>query len=200
MDVRFPMIVRPVTLEGTVVRLDPLRGDHVDELTEVGLFPELWSLQPRIVRTVDDMRAYVGLALTEALNGTALPFVIVDRASGRLIGSTRYMDIQPEHRRLEIGATWLTPAHQRTKANTEAKLLLLTHAFETLGAQRVVLKTDMLNTQSQRAMERIGAVREGIFRKHLIAETGRVRDMVYYAILDDEWPGVKQRLTSKLAQ
>jgi RimJ/RimL family protein N-acetyltransferase len=129
---------------------------------------------------------------------TALPFVVIDRASGEAIGSTRYLDVAPRHRRLEIGATWLAPPFQRTAANTEAKLLLLTHAFEALGAIRVVFKTETLNDRSRAALTRIGAVEEGTFRKHLVADTGRARDMVYYAILDDEWPAVKARLVARL--
>jgi RimJ/RimL family protein N-acetyltransferase len=142
------------------------------------------------------MKAYVGKALEEQRQGASLPFVIVHQVSNQVIGSTRYMDIAPAHRRLEIGSTWLTSSHQRTGANTEAKLLLLTHAFETLRVIRVVLKTDALNQQSRRAIMRIGAVEEGTFRKHLVADSGRVRDMIYFSILDTEWPAVKAKLTA----
>jgi RimJ/RimL family protein N-acetyltransferase len=189
------MIVEPVTLSGQVVRLEPMTIDHVPALTRAGLEPELWRLQPRPIDTEDDMRDYVLRALAGQRLGTVLPFTIVDQASDEVIGSTSYLDIAPEHRRLEIGATWLTSAYQRTGANTEAKLLLLTHAFETLGAIRVVFKTEVLNERSRRAIERIGAIEEGTFRKHLIAASGRTRDMVFYAILDDQWPAVKTRLT-----
>jgi RimJ/RimL family protein N-acetyltransferase len=119
-------------------------------------------------------------------------------ASGQAVGSTRYAAIEPLHRRLEIGWTWLARSHQRSGANTEAKLLLLAHAFETLGAYRVEIKTDVLNEQSRRAIERLGAVQEGIFRRHVVTSTGRVRDTVYYAILDSEWPAVRARLRSAL--
>ena len=192
------MDVHPITLTGRVVRLEPMTIEHVEELILVGLEPELWRLQSSPIQTEDDMRDYVLNALDLQRQGAALPFTIVDQTTGKIIGSTRYFDIATEHRRLEIGATWLNSAYQRTGANTEAKLLLLTHAFEILGAIRVVLKTEVLNTRSRRAIERIGAIQEGIFRKHLIATSGRVRDMVYYAIIDDDWPAVKARLASLL--
>jgi RimJ/RimL family protein N-acetyltransferase len=190
--------VQPVTLSGQIVRLEPMTIDHVPDLARVGLEPELWRLQPRPIDTEDDMRDYVLRALDAQSRGSLLPFTIFDRATDQVIGSTSFLDIAPEHRRLEIGATWLTSAYQRTGANTEAKLLLLTHAFETLGAIRVVFKTEVLNERSRKAIERIGAVEEGTFRKHLIAASGRARDMVYYAILDAEWPAVKARLSSLL--
>ena len=187
-----------MTLSGAHVRLEPLSLAHVADLARVGLEPELWRLQPAPVATREDMRRYVEKALEEARRGVSVPFAIVDLATRQIIGSTRYMDIAHEHRRLEIGCTWLTSAFQRTPANTEAKLLLLTYAFETAGVIRVVLKTETLNERSRRAIERLGAVQEGIFRKHLIAESGRPRDMVYYAILAEEWPAVKERLTGML--
>ncbi len=189
------MNVTPVTLVGPVVRLEPLTLDHVPALARVGLAPELWRLIPTAVATAQQMRAYVETALAEQARGTALPFAIVDRASDAAIGSTRFGNIVPEHRRLEIGWTWLAPAFQRTGANTDAKLLLLTHAFETLGAQRVELKTDALNEQSRAAILRIGATQEGIFRRHMITASGRVRDTVYFSIVDSEWPDVKERLS-----
>lgn len=198
MTARHLMHIEPVTLAGQSVRLEPLTIDHVPALTRVGLEPELWRLQPASIESADDIRDYVRNALDEQQRGTALPFVIIDQASGQVIGSTRYFDIAREHRRLEIGATWLTSAFQRTAANTEAKLLLLMHAFERLGAIRVVFKTEVLNEKSRAALTRIGAVEEGIFRKHLLASSGRARDMVYYAILEEEWPAVKGRLTNLL--
>lgn len=188
------MHVEPVTLSGRTVRLEPLTMAHLPALTRVGLEPELWRLQPAPIETADDMRGYVAHAVEEQRRGNALPFAIVDQATGQAIGSTRYFEIAPQHRRLEIGATWLTSAYQRTAANTEAKLLLLTHAFEALGAMRVVFKTEVLNAKSRAALARIGAIEEGVFRKHLIAASGRPRDMVYFAILEEEWPGVKARL------
>ncbi|HYL94080.1 MAG TPA: GNAT family protein [Alphaproteobacteria bacterium] len=192
------MTIEPVTLCGSLVRLEPLTLGHLPALVCVGLEPELWRLQPTHIRSAEDMKVYVEKALEEQRQGASLPFVIVHLASKQVIGSTRYMEIAPAHRRLEIGSTWLTSSHQRTGANTETKLLLLTHAFETLSVIRVVLKTDALNQQSRRAILRIGAVEEGTFRKHLIADSGRVRDMVYFSILDTEWPAVKAKLTAML--
>jgi RimJ/RimL family protein N-acetyltransferase len=192
------MKIQPVTLAGRSVRLEPLSMEHVAALASVGLEPELWRLQPAVIGSIDDMRGYVSSALDDQRRGASLPFVIVDQATGRIIGSTRYMDIAPSHRRLEIGATWITPAHQRTAANTEAKLLLLTHAFDTLGVIRVVFKTERLNEASRKALARLGAVEEGTFRKHLISLAGRPRDMVYFSILDNEWPAVKAGLESRL--
>lgn len=183
---------------GNIVRLEPLTLGHVPALARVGLDPGLWRLQPAPVASLDDMHGYVSNALDEQHLQVALPFAIVDLATDQVIGSTRFMDIAPQHRRLEIGATWLAPACQRTGANTEAKLLLLTHAFETLNAIRVVFKTEALNEQSRKALARIGAVEEGTFRKHLIAASGRARDMVYFSILDTEWPTVKTGLIARL--
>ena len=192
------MKIEPVALAGRHVRLEPLAAGHSGPLARAGLFPELWRLQPSPLATEEDMRAYVRAALDDRDRGSSLPFAIVDPGNGEVIGSTRYMEIAPRHRRLEIGATWITPSRQRSGANTEAKLLLLTHAFETLEAIRVVFKTEASNVQSRRALARIGAVEEGTFRQHLIADSGRRRDMVYFAILDSEWPGVKERLGAML--
>jgi len=193
------MRLEPATLNGSTVRLIPLTLGQVDALAQVGLDEALWRWQPAAVTDRDTMRAYVSAALAEQDRGLALPFAIVDQASDRIIGSTRYMDIAIAHRRLEIGSTWIARAHQRTGANTEAKRLLLAHAFDVLGVQRVVLKTDALNEQSRKAIARLGAVEEGIFRKHLIATSGRVRDMVYFSILDTEWPALKARLAETRA-
>ena len=189
---------KPVVLSGTHVRLEPLTLEHSEALTRVGLHPELWTLQPRLIATAADMRSYVQSALDDQAGGVSLPFAIIDLASAQVIGSTRYMDIAIAHRRLEIGSTWYTPAFQRTAANTEAKLLLLTHAFESLACIRVVLKTETLNTQSRNAILRLGATEEGTFREHLIAESGRRRSMVYFSILEAEWPAIRQRLLDRL--
>ncbi len=187
-------------MNGTHVRLEPMTLEHVDALAEAGLYPELWTWIPTPVTTRDDMRMYVMTALEEASRGSAMPFVIIDQKSSRVIGSTRYANISKADRRVEIGWTWVTPSFQRSAANTETKLLLLTHAFESMGCVRVELKTDALNQQSRNAILRLGAKEEGIFRKHRLTSTGRWRDTVYYSILDDEWPDVKQRLIGKLAR
>jgi RimJ/RimL family protein N-acetyltransferase len=190
------MVVAPVTLRGPVVVLEPLSLDHVEPLSRVGLDPEIWRWNPSAVATPDEMRAYIQTALEEQRRGIAVPFAIVHAPTGEVIGSTRYANIVPEHRRLEIGWTWIAPRFQRTAVNTNAKLLLLTHAFETLGANRVELKTDALNEQSRAAILRIGAVQEGIFRRHMVTDSGRLRDSVYFSIIASEWPAVKARLLS----
>ncbi|WLW58906.1 GNAT family protein [Achromobacter aegrifaciens] len=190
--------LQPVTLAGEVVRLEPLTASHAEPLAQVGLHPELWRLQPEPVQTLDDMQRYVDRALAGQRDGNCLPFVIVRQDNGQVIGATRYMDIALAHKRLEIGGTWLTPASQRSGANTEAKFLLLQHAFETIGIIRIVFKTELSNMQSRQAILRIGGVEEGVFRKHLIAQSGRARDMVYFAILDEDWPAVKARLLMRM--
>jgi len=190
----------PLSLHGSIVSLEPLTLAHVPALARVGLEPELWRLQPRAIESAADMHDYVAQALTEQECGVSLPFVIVRRSDQAVIGSTRFMDIALAHRRLEIGATWLTSSAQRSGANAEAKLLLLAHAFDALRMQKVVLKTETLNSQSRTAILALGAKEEGVFRKHLISETGRSRDMVYFSILDSEWPGVRSRLEERLAR
>jgi RimJ/RimL family protein N-acetyltransferase len=192
------MKVMPVTLEGTGVRLEPLAQRHHAALTEIGLEEDLWRWTSAPVRTPDDMAAYIALALAERDAGRALPFATVDRATGTIIGSTRYAAIEPTHRRVEIGWTWLGRAWQRTAANTEAKYLMLRHAFETLGCVRVELKTDALNERSRAAIRRIGAREEGTLRRHMVTSTGRIRDTVYYSILDGEWTQVKAELERRL--
>ena len=192
------MRVVPTTLSGRVVRLEPLSVDHVAALALVGLDPDIWRWIPNQVTTPDEMRGYVLLALEEQRRGVSLPFATVLQSSGEVIGSTRYGNIDANNRRLEIGWTWIAKPHQRSAVNTEAKLLLLSHAFETLGAIRVELKTDALNEKSRNAILRIGAREEGTFRKHLITASGRVRDTVYFSIVDTEWPSVKARLQARL--
>jgi N-acetyltransferase len=199
MQLAEPMKIEPVVLRGGIVRLEPLTLDHVAELARVGLDPTLWQWVPNQVHTPEDMRTYVSTALDEQRRGVSLPFAIIDQASDQAIGSTRYANIETTHRRLEIGWTWLTPSHQRSGANTEAKLLLLTQAFDVLGAMRVELKTDSLNQRSRTAIARLGAVEEGTFRNHMIIpSTGRVRHTVYYSIIDSEWPAIKASLTARL--
>jgi N-acetyltransferase len=191
------MKVDPAVLEGVHVRLEPLSRKHTPGLCEVGLEEPLWRWIPTPVRTGEDMAAYVELALKEQVNGVSLPFAQIEKA-GRVIGSTRYMNIDRVHHRLEIGCTWIGREWQRTAANTEAKYLLLRHAFETLGCMRVELKTDSLNDKSRAAILRIGAKEEGIFRNHMITSTGRIRHTVYFSVIDSEWPEVKSRLQRKL--
>ena len=190
----------PVTLTGAVVHLVPLTAAHAPALARVGLAPAIWRWIPTAVTTEAEMHAYVGAALDEQRRGVALPFAIVEAAGGQVIGSTRFGAIDVGNRRLEIGWTWLAPSHQRTAANTAAKRLLLGHAFEVLGAMRVEFKTDALNEISRNAILRLGASQEGLFRKHVLCASGRVRDTVYFSIIDTEWPGVRARLDARLAQ
>jgi N-acetyltransferase len=194
------MSLAPLSLRGSIVSLEPLTVEHVPALAHIGLEPELWRLQPRAIESLADMHDYVAQALAEQDRGASLPFAITRCADQEVIGSTRYMDIALPHRRLEIGATWLAPPAQRTGANVEAKHLLLGHAFDSLGMQKVAFKTEVLNTQSRKAILALGAVEEGILRKQLIAETGRARDMIYFSILDTEWPAVRTRLEQRLAR
>jgi RimJ/RimL family protein N-acetyltransferase len=191
---------QPVTLSGPFVRLVPLTFDQVPALASVGLDPVLWRWIPVPINTTDEMRDYVASALDDQARGLALPFVIMDAAGGKVIGCTRFGNIDTKNRRLEIGWTWLARSHQRSAANTNAKRLLLGHAFGDLGAMRVELKTDSLNEQSRAAIGRLGAVQEGIFRKHLVTASGRVRDTVYFSIIDTEWPAVRRTLEARLAQ
>jgi len=192
------MNVVPVTLEGRRVRLEPLLQAHHADLAAVGLEEELWRWIPTPVRTPEEMSAYIATALDEQARGVSLPFALIEKTSGRAIGSTRYGNIDRAHHRVEIGWTWVAPAWQRTAVNTEAKYLLLRHAFETLGCMRVELKTDSLNERSRAAILRIGAREEGTFRNHMITSTGRVRHTVYFSILDSEWPAVKSSLQSRM--
>lgn len=193
------MIVTPVTLKGWHVRLEPLAKGHLAGLAEVGLDEELWRWIPTAVRTREEMAAYIETALQEQERGVSLPFVILEKATGRAIGSTRYGNIDRMHHRVEIGWTWVAREWQRTAMNTEAKYLLLKHAFESLGCMRVELKTDSLNEKSREAILRIGAKEEGIFRNHIITASGRIRHSAYYSIIDSEWPEVKARLEAKLS-
>jgi N-acetyltransferase len=188
------MNIQPVTLEGPHVRLEPLTIEHHADLCAVGLDEDLWRWIPQAVRTADDMREYIEIALRAQAEGSALPFATVERASGRAIGSTRFGNIDRGNRRLEIGWTWIGRPWQQTAVNTEAKYLMLRHAFEMLGAMRVELKTDSLNERSRRAILRLGATEEGTFRKHMTTESGRVRHTVYFSVIDEEWAGVKGRL------
>jgi RimJ/RimL family protein N-acetyltransferase len=146
------------------------------------------------------LRNYISAALNRQADGVALPFAVVAREAGRAVGSTRYGNIDRSHRRVEIGWTWYGRAWQRTAVNTECKYLLLRHAFETLGCIRVEFKTDALNERSRKAILRIGATQEGIFRKHMVLPSGRIRDTVYFSITNDEWPKVKARLEEMLTQ
>lgn len=190
--------VERVTLEGDHVRLEPLEDAHVPALVEVGLVPDLWRWTVTHVETPDDLRRYIETALTARNAGTEQPFATIDRGSGRVVGSTRFLSIEPAHRRLEIGYTWIAPDWQRSAVNSEAKLLMLAHAFERLGALRVEFKTDALNERSRQALLGIGATFEGIFRQHMLVDDGRRRDSAWYSVIDTEWPAVRDHLRLRL--
>lgn len=195
-------ITVPLTLEGSVVRLEPIRREHAELFWDVAQndLDEIFRWIPYSMKTANDFHRLVVKALQEQERGESVVFATVERSSGRIIGSTRFMNIDRTNRRVEIGSTWIAPIWQRTAVNTEAKLLMLRHAFEGWGCMRVEFKTDALNDKSRNAILRLGAKEEGTFRKHLITSTGRVRDSVYFSILDTEWPQVKANLQTKLGQ
>jgi RimJ/RimL family protein N-acetyltransferase len=186
----------PVTLTGKYVRLEPMSETHVPGLTAAGGGnAEIWQhMLYGNIRTEADMLGWV----RDILARPDLPFTVIHLESDQVAGATRYLNIAPEHRGLEVGGTWYGAEFQRTAVNTECKYLLLGYAFETLGCIRVQLKTDARNVRSQRAIERIGAKREGVLRNHMILPDGKYRDSVYYSILDNEWPDVKKWLEEKL--
>ena len=193
------MWVKPVTLEGERVRLEPLAKSHVDGLAEAGDYPEIWAYYPFQSGGGD---GYAGFALREKEKDpdAQLCLVVIDKESGAPCGCTGFLDIQPHNRSLEIGGTWYTPSVWRSRVNSECKYLLMTHAFEKLGAIRVSLKTDSRNLRSQAAIERIGARREGILRNHMLYPDGYRRASVYFSVIEEEWPEVKARLESFLAR
>ena len=194
------MNLQPVTLTGRYVRLEPLSVAHVPDLARVGLEESIWRyLIFGEMRTEANMRAWVQDMLKRQESGMDLPFAVIALDSERAIGATRYLDILPQHRQLEIGGTWYGLAYQRTAVNTESKYLLLKYAFEELDYVRVQLKTDLRNERSQRAIERLGAVKEGVLRKHMVLPDSFVRHSVIYSIIDEEWPVVKVRLEGMLS-
>ena len=188
------MKVEPIILEGENVRLEPLRTDHLENLCKVGLEDSIWRWMTVHVKTKDEMLKYIEAALDEQKRGVSLPFVTIEKSSGEIVGSTRFGNIDRQNRRVEIGWTWINPKWQRTAINTEAKFLMLEQAFEKWKCIRVELKTDALNEQSRNAILRIGATEEGILRQHLITDSGRFRDSVYFSIIDAEWEKVKKNL------
>lgn len=191
-------IAPDLSLPGHSVRLVPLHPSHVPDLYEAGKDPEIWRFVPFRVGSRADMEEYVGKALSDRDRGEAFPFAILSEPDGAVLGSTRFYAISPEHKNLEIGYTWLSPSAWRTSANSECKFLLLRHAFEALGCLRVSLRTDARNLRSRSAIERLGAVREGVFRKHMILPDGHVRDTVYYSLTDEDWPKTRELLAAAL--
>lgn len=198
---RVPLNIEvPVTLQGTAVRLEPLSRQHAELFWQVAQNDreEIFRWFPYSMNTRDDFERLVDTAIKEQERGESVVFATLERASGRTIGSTRFMNIDRMNRRVEIGSTWIAPAWQRTAVNTEAKYLMLRHSFEVWKCIRVELKTDAMNQKSRNAILRIGAKEEGTLRRHLITWSGRVRDTVYFSILDHEWQGVKRRLEALL--
>jgi RimJ/RimL family protein N-acetyltransferase len=193
--------IEPVTLIGQHVHLEPLSESHIPALAEIGIGQSFWDFMLYgNINTLEDMQNWVRDILSRGEKGTDLPFVAVHLASGKVAGATRYLNIVPKDRGVEIGGTWYGTEFQRTAVNTECKYLLMQHAFETLKCIRVQLKTDLRNERSQKAIERIGAVKEGVLRNHMILPDGRYRHSVFYSILDTEWPDVKKRLEEMMAR
>jgi RimJ/RimL family protein N-acetyltransferase len=188
----------PVTLEGRHVRLEPLEQAHATALVDAADDGELWKSTMTVVPSRDTVAEYLATALESQAGGRELPFVIVHKPSSRIVGSTRFYNIERVDRNVEIGYTWVAASVQRTAVNTEAKLLLLTHAFETWHCIRASFITDVLNQQSRTALLRLGAKEEGVLRNHLIMPGGRYRDSVCFSIIESEWPAVKTRLEMKL--
>jgi len=192
--------IYPITLQGKHVRLEPLREAHVKGLTEIGAGQDFWNFMLYgNIATEDDMRNWIRDIMSRAEKGTDLPFAVIHLASGRVAGATRYLNVVAKDRGLEVGGTWYGTDFQRTAVNTECKYLLLTHAFETLACIRVQIKTDLINFRSQKAIERIGAKKEGVLRNHMILPDGRYRDSIFYSIIDTEWVEVKKRLENMLS-
>lgn len=193
--------VGPVELDHAVVRVEPMRPEHAPDLWVIGRDAATWRWMPTpVFASPVDAANWVARALDDQLHGRRVPFVIRRRSDGMIVGSTSFLDIRAPERALEIGWTWLAPAACGSAVNTATKLLLLTHAFDTLGAGRVQLKTDARNHVSQAAIERLGAKREGVLRKHMRLHDGFVRDTVFYSILPEEWPAIKGGLTERLAR
>jgi len=193
-------IVLPLTLEGKLVRLEPVRREHAALFWNVAKndLEDIFRWIPYSMKTQEEFQRLIDRAFAEQERGESIVFATVERASGQVVGSTRFMNIDRINRRVEIGSTWIAPAWQRTPVNTEAKYLMLRHAFDVWGCVRVELKTDALNQKSRNAILRIGAKEEGTLRRHVVTWTGRIRDSVYFSILDDEWPEVKATLEEKL--
>jgi len=192
--------ISPFSLEGRHVRLEPLRPGHASVFWEITKdhLADLFQWIPYRLQSLEDFEKFNRQVLDEQARGLTVPFATVERASNVVVGTTRFMNIDLANRKVEIGSTWIAPRWQRTAVNTEAKYLMLCHAFEVWKCLRVELKTDALNQRSRQAILRLGAKQEGTLRKHMLTYDGRQRDSVYFSILDTEWPQVKIRLVSKL--
>ena len=192
------MQVAPVTLEGNLVRLEPLSMDHFSALAEIAFNAEMWRWMSDPMKTEDDLRRYIQAGVDAAAAGAAMPWATRSKKDNRIVGSTRFADIQPSHRTLEIGWTWMLPDYQRSGINVEAKYLQLRHAFEVMGSRRVAFKTHHHNLKSQNAIQALGAKHEGIFRNHVIMPDGTARHSYWYSIIDEEWPEVKANLEKRM--
>lgn len=194
-----PMTIEPVTLTGKIVTLLPLSEEHIPSLANVGLEPKIWHyMRYGKVETVEQLTEWVRGILEQQAHGTDLPFTVIYQASGEAVGCTRYLNIELQDHSLEIGGTWYGLDYQGTLVNTECKYLLIRHAFEVLGCVRVWLKTDLRNLRSQRAIEKLGAVKEGVLRNHMLLPNGHIRDSVIYSLIPEEWPDVKKKLEARL--
>ena len=190
-----------LVLDGQAVRLEPLGEGHISGLAAIGIDDEIWQHMPYgEMRNQDDIARWVRGIIALSSQGTDIPFAVIHKDSGRVAGATRYMEIRPAHRGLEIGGTWYGAEFRGTMVNTECKYLLLEHAFEEMGCIRVQFKTDLRNERSQRAIARLGAVKEGILRNHMILPDGHYRHSVYYSVIQSEWPEVKHSLEEKLGR
>lgn len=194
------MSLGPTALEGRLIRLEPLRPHHAPGVYSAGCFPEIWTWLSSSITTPVDAERFIATAMDGEASGRELPFAVVRRADDRVLGSTRYLEIDAVNRTVEIGWTWYTPAVWGTAVNPEAKLLLMQHAFEDWGARRVWLKTDHLNRHSQAAVLKLGAVYEGTLRNHRIRKDGSIRDTVIFSVIDSEWPAVKAGLLARLEE
>lgn len=189
---------KKTTLEGESVKLIPMEIEQLDRLWEAGQFQSIWEFTASKVRSREEMKTVIESAILEREKGTQIPFVVIDKQTDKIVGSSRYLDILPSHQSLEIGWTWYSPDYWRTKVNTESKFLMLQHAFEKMDVNRVQFCTDLRNVRSQTAIARLGAQKEGILRKHRIIADGFVRDTVIFSILKEEWPAVKCLLQEKM--
>ncbi len=192
------MNIEKVILQGKFVTLAPLAYEHLDALYEAASDESIWLWTTNVVKSKDDLRRYIETALEEFERKASLPFVTMEKSSEKIVGSTRFGNLDRKNQKAEIGWTWINPAWQRSFINTEAKLLMLTHAFEIWKCVRVEFKTDVLNEKSRKAIRRLGAKEEGILRQHVFTDTGRLRDTVYFSIIDKEWQNVKANLSAKL--
>ncbi|MEM8764151.1 MAG: GNAT family protein [Bacteroidota bacterium] len=192
--------IQPLTLEGSLVKLMPLTEAHASDMVQAASDGQLWDIWYTSVPSEQNITAYISHALTEQASGKALPFVVVEKATGNIVGSTRYCSVDAPNRRVEIGYTWYAKSTQRTGVNTECKFLLLRHAFETLDAIAVEFKTNFFNFPSRNAILRLGARQDGIIRNHRIDKMGNIRDTVIFSILNSEWPVVKTSLKFKMTQ